>query len=164
MIAGPTSGPVSGLTSGLTSGPLFSPLFSTAVAQEITGAASGQSRTDRETDSQTESQTDRAAPETGPETGLPTGPLPSGRAGTPTGPLPLDLQRVLSREIARLTAEIDEIARLRRWQTDMLRIARTNPAEARRLRRPMQTCRTSVLAPLCDRLGDLFVETGEEGP
>lgn len=89
----------------------------------------------------------------------PAGSQPAVPAGTPFGPLPGDLQEALSREIARLRAEIDEIARLRRWQADMLRIARTNPAEARRLRRPMATCRASVLAPLCAGLGDLFVET-----
>lgn len=87
------------------------------------------------------------------------GSQPAVPADTPAGSLPGDLQEALSREIARLRAEIDEIARLRRWQADMLRIARTNPAEARRLRRPMATCRASVLAPLCAGLGDLFVET-----
>ena len=75
-------------------------------------------------------------------------------------PFPPDLQEALAQAIARLRGEIEEIAALRRWQADMVRIARTNREEARRLRRPMAECRASVLAPLCDALGDLFAETG----
>ena len=67
-----------------------------------------------------------------------------------------DVRDALSREIARLRADIAGIGRLMRWQADLARIARTDRAEALRQRLPMADCRASALAPLCDELTGLF--------
>ena len=67
-----------------------------------------------------------------------------------------DVRDALSREIARIEAEIAGLERLMRWQEDLARIARTDPAEALRQRRPMADCLASALAPLCDELTGLF--------
>lgn len=77
-----------------------------------------------------------------------------------------DVRDALSREIARIEAEIAELERLMRWQEDLARIARTDPAEALRQRRPMADCLASALAPLCDDLTGLFrpEEDEEESP
>ena len=86
-----------------------------------------------------------------------------------------DVRDALSREIARMKAEIAGIGRLARWQADLERIARTDRAEALRQRRPMADCLESALAPVCDELTGLFrseedgdgsvaaAETGSEG-
>ena len=75
-----------------------------------------------------------------------------------------DVRDALSREIARLRADIAGIERLMRWQADLARIARTDRAEALRQRLPMSDCRASALAPLCDELTGLFRpdETGTD--
>ena len=77
-----------------------------------------------------------------------------------------DLRTALSREIARLRADIAEIGRFSRWQADVMRIARTDRAEALRQRLPMADCRASALAPLCDELTGLFMKENadEEAP
>lgn len=67
-----------------------------------------------------------------------------------------DVRDALSREIARMKAEIAGIGRLARWQADLERIARTDRAEALRQRRPMADCLESALAPVCDELTGLF--------
>lgn len=67
-----------------------------------------------------------------------------------------DVREALSREIARLQAEIADLSRLMRWQQDLTRTARTDRAEALRQRLPMTDCRESALAPLCDELPGLF--------
>lgn len=67
-----------------------------------------------------------------------------------------DVRDALSREIARMKAEIAGIGRLARWQADLERIARTDRAEALRQRRPMSDCLESALAPVCDELTGLF--------
>ena len=67
-----------------------------------------------------------------------------------------DVRDALSREIARLQADIAGIERLMRWQRDLTRTARTDRAEALRQRLPMEDCRASALAPLCDELTGLF--------
>lgn len=85
-----------------------------------------------------------------------------------------DVRDGLSREIARMKAEIAGIRRLARWQADLERIARTDRAEALRQRRPMADCLESALAPVCEELTGLFrpeegdagavaVESGTEG-
>ena len=75
-----------------------------------------------------------------------------------------DIRDALSREIAQLRADIAGLERLMRWQEDLARIARTDPAEALRQRRPMADCLASALAPLCGELTGLFrPEEGEEG-
>ena len=74
-----------------------------------------------------------------------------------------DVRDALSREIARLRADIAGLERLMRWQEDLARIARTDPAEALRQRRPMSDCLVSALTPLCGELTGLFrPEEGEE--
>ncbi|MXX87991.1 MAG: hypothetical protein F4213_18795 [Boseongicola sp. SB0677_bin_26] len=74
-----------------------------------------------------------------------------------------DVRDALSREIARMKADIAGIRRLARWQADLARIARTDRAEALRQRRPMADCLASALAPVCDELTGLFrPEEGEE--
>ena len=76
-----------------------------------------------------------------------------------------DVRDALSREIARMKAEIAGIGRLARWQADLERIARTDRAEALRQRRPMADCLESALAPVCDELTGLFrPEEGDESP
>ena len=77
-----------------------------------------------------------------------------------------DVREALSREIARLRADIAGLERLMRWQEDLARIARTDPAEALRQRRPMSDCLASALAPLCGELTGLFrpEEDGEASP
>ena len=67
-----------------------------------------------------------------------------------------DVRDALSREIARMKAEIAGIGRLARWQADLERIAHTDRAEALRQRRPMTDCLASAFAPLCDELTGLF--------
>ena len=67
-----------------------------------------------------------------------------------------DVRDALSREIARLQADIAGIERLMRWQRDLTRTARTDRAEALRQRLPVEDCRASALAPLCDELTGLF--------
>ena len=74
-----------------------------------------------------------------------------------------DVRDALSREIARLRADIAGIERLMRWQADLARIARTDRAEALRQRLPMSDCRASALAPLCDELTGLFRPDEEQG-
>ena len=74
-----------------------------------------------------------------------------------------DVRDALSREIARLQADIAGIERLMRWQADLARIARTDRAEALRQRLPMSDCRESALAPLCDELTGLFRPDEEDG-
>ena len=74
-----------------------------------------------------------------------------------------DVRDGLSREIARLRADIAGIERLMRWQADLARIARTDRAEALRQRLPMSDCRESALAPLCDELVGLFRPESEGG-
>ncbi|MYG26975.1 MAG: hypothetical protein F4213_13290 [Boseongicola sp. SB0677_bin_26] len=69
----------------------------------------------------------------------------------------------LAREIARLKADIAGIERLMRWQDDLTRTARTDRAEAMRLRLPMADCLASALAPLCDELTGLFQPEDDEG-
>ena len=74
-----------------------------------------------------------------------------------------NIRDALSHEIARLRADIAGLERLMRWQEDLARIARTDPAEALRQRRPMADCLASALAPLCGELTGLFrPEDGEE--
>lgn len=68
----------------------------------------------------------------------------------------------LAREIARLKADIAGIERLMRRQEDLTRTARTDRAEAMRLRLPMSDCRASALAPLCDELAGLFRPEDDE--
>ena len=74
-----------------------------------------------------------------------------------------DVRDALSREIARLRADIAGIERLMRWQADLARIARTDRAEALRQRLPMSDCRASALAPLCDELTGLFRREDGDG-
>lgn len=79
-----------------------------------------------------------------------------------------DVRDALSREIARMKAEIAGIGRLARWQADLERIAHTDRAEALRQRRPMADCLESALAPVCDELTGLFrpeeTDAGESVP
>ena len=67
-----------------------------------------------------------------------------------------DARTALSREIARMKAEVAGLERLMSWQADLTRIARTDRAEALRQRLPMADCRASALAPICDELTGLF--------
>ncbi|MCY4304388.1 MAG: hypothetical protein OXC62_06360 [Aestuariivita sp.] len=67
-----------------------------------------------------------------------------------------DIRTALSREIARLQSDIDQIERLMRWQEDLTRTARVDRAEALRQRRPMSECHDSALRALCDQLIGLF--------
>ena len=67
-----------------------------------------------------------------------------------------DARTALSREIARMKAEVAGLGRLMLWQADLTRIARTDRAEALRQRLPMTDCRASALAPICDELTGLF--------
>ena len=72
------------------------------------------------------------------------------------GPEPEDARTALSREMARMRAEIAGIERLMRWQADLTRIARTDRAEALRQRLPMADCHASALVPICGDLTGLF--------
>lgn len=71
-----------------------------------------------------------------------------------------DVREALSREIARLQAEIADLSRLMRWQQDLTRTARTDRAEALRQRLPMSDCLASALEPLCNELTGLFRPEG----
>lgn len=83
-------------------------------------------------------------------------PVDAGTAAPAAGTASEDVRDALSREIARMKADIAEIGKLARWQADLARIARTDRAEALRQRLPMADCLASALAPLCDELTGLF--------
>ena len=92
--------------------------------------------------------------------------LPQGEAAEP--PETRDVYAELAAEIARMKAEIAGIERLRRWQADLTRMARTDREEALRQRLPMSDCLASALAPICDELTGLFrpeeADAGESVP
>ena len=125
--------------------------------------------------------------QSGPEEALPMGTVggttipvspvtataPDSDAGSGTGPSALTLPdgttpeaavaAALSREIARMKAEIAVVARFAEWQERLLRTARVDPDEALRQRLPVSECRASFLAPICDDLGYLFAPEEEPG-
>ena len=68
----------------------------------------------------------------------------------------VEIRAALSREIARMKDDIATMKRFTARSEDLLRIARTDPAEALRQRLPMAECRVSALAPLCDHMTALF--------
>ena len=74
-----------------------------------------------------------------------------------------DATVLLAAEIDRLERDLDMLAELSAWQSEMLRAARIDPATALRQRRPVSACVATPLAPLCDRLTVLF-RTGEGAP
>ena len=67
-----------------------------------------------------------------------------------------DIRDRLSAAIVALENDIETLAQLRRWQTDLTRIAKTDRTEALRQRRPMRECEGTVLDSLCDELTGLF--------
>ena len=73
------------------------------------------------------------------------------------------IRAALSREIARMKAEIATLDRYIEWQARLMRTARVDSTEALRQRLPMAECRASFLAPLCDDLTALFAPEEETG-
>ena len=67
----------------------------------------------------------------------------------------------LNAEIIRMREEIAQLRRLSEWRENLMRIARSDPAEALRQRLPMSECRASALAPVCNELTGLFAPEPE---
>jgi len=79
-----------------------------------------------------------------------------------TSPEAAEVGAALSREMARMKAEIALVARFAEWQDRLLRTARVDPDEALRQRLAVSECRAGFLAPLCDDLGYLFAPKAEQ--
>ena len=109
---------------------------------------------------------------TGPLVTVEEGGVPDPAAGpggdtvaTPGGTSPEAeaIRAALSREIARMKAEIATLDRYIEWQARLMRTARVDSTEALRQRLPMAACQASFLAPLCDDLTGLFAPEEETG-
>ncbi|WP_419738561.1 hypothetical protein [Ruegeria sp.] len=72
-------------------------------------------------------------------------------------PAPLRLQTLIGAATETLRQDIETLERFNRRAETLIRIARTDPAEALRQRLPLSDCRASVMAPVCDRMTALFV-------
>ncbi|MCY4288590.1 MAG: hypothetical protein OXC63_08355 [Aestuariivita sp.] len=75
---------------------------------------------------------------------------------------PEDIRDRLSAAIVAIENDIETLAQLSRWQTDLTRIARTDRAEALRQRRPLSECHGTVLEALCAELTGLFQDNQAE--
>ena len=78
-----------------------------------------------------------------------------------TGPQSIPILDQLNAEIIRMRAEIAQLQRFSEWRENLMRIARSDPAEALRQRLPMSECRASALAPVCNELTGLFAPEPE---
>ncbi|WP_419739490.1 hypothetical protein [Ruegeria sp.] len=91
-----------------------------------------------------------------PSGGASGGPSGGNGAGPARHPPARDVRAALSEEMAQMRKDIADIARFARWQDNLARIARTDPAEALRQRLPLSDCRASLFASICDALSGMF--------